>query len=300
MMLSPMAMSDRQILVLGGRGQVGMALTSQLQNASNGAIDVLSPGSSECDITDASQLAAVIKSCRPDTIVNCAAYTAVDLAETEREEAFAVNETGVRHLVDACADSTRLIHLSTDFVFDGTGHKPYTTEDRTAPLSCYGASKLAGERVLQEQMPDQSMIIRSSWVYGVYGNNFVKTMLRLMSTLEEISVVEDQIGAPTSATSLAVVISRIVSEGLFTPGLYHWCDSGDISWYGFALEIQKQALELGLLDRKIPVYAIPSEAYPQAAKRPAYSVLDSTRLQAILGMEPRKWQSQLHQILSHL
>ena len=180
------------VLVLGGAGQLGTELTRQLSGHSN----VFSAGSSECDLTDASQVKSFVAKSNADLVINCAAYTEVDKAEEEAEKAFNVNENGLNNLVAACPAPIQVIHVSTGFVFDGEKQTPYTPDDATSPLGVYGKSKLAGERILQEQMPSRSMIIITSWLYGKDGNNFVKTMLRLMSELDELSIVQDQIGVP--------------------------------------------------------------------------------------------------------
>ena len=238
---------------------------------------------------------------KPRFIINAAAYTAVDKAEEEPGLAHLINEASVRRMAAyAHANNARLIHLSTDFVFDGTNQSPYLPGDPTAPLAEYGASKLAGELAALQEAPEATMIIRTAWVYSEHGNNFVKTMLRLMSEKPALGVVDDQRGSPTYAGNLANMIWQIHEHDLFTPGIYHWTDEGNITWCDFARAIQEEALASGLLKKAIPINPITTDDYPTPAARPAYSVLNNTKLARLLGIEPTPWRQNLKLMLSRL
>jgi dTDP-4-dehydrorhamnose reductase len=224
---------------------------------------------------------------RPACCINCAAYTAVDKAEMEMEQAFLVNGEAVGTLAAACKSSgARLIHLSTDYVFDGRSATPLKEHDATDPVNVYGASKLLGERLAMKNNPG-TVIIRTSWVYSEFGNNFVKTMIRLMREKESINVIDDQIGSPTYAADLASVILRIACGGVFVPGLYHYSNEGQISWYDFALAIRD------LTGSGCRVNAIPGSQYPTPAKRPAYSLLDKSLIKKTYGIEIPGWKESL-------
>ena len=230
----------------------------------------------------------------PQFLINCAAYTAVDKAESEKDLAFQVNGEAVGVLAAVCKEyGTKFIHISTDYVFDGNGTEPYTTESATNPQSVYGASKLQGEKEAMQYNPD-SMIIRTSWVYSEFGKNFVKTMLKLMSEKEELNVVSDQIGSPTYAADLAAVIMQVIASGKWIPGMYHFSNAGVISWYDFALAIKELS---GKTCRVIP---IPGSQYPTPAKRPAYSVMDTSRLFNSFGLTPKNWKDSLQVCLKKL
>lgn len=237
---------------------------------------------------------------KPSFCVNCAAYTAVDRAESERELAFQVNGEAVGVLAAVCKErNCRLIHISTDYVFDGSGTRPYTETDAVNPQSVYGASKLEGERLALKLNPE-TVILRTSWVYSEYGKNFVKTMLKLMAEMPAISVVNDQIGSPTYAGDLAEAILRIIqnwdrylAQGSVS-GIYHFSNHGVISWWEFACEIASQS---GL---RIPVHPITTEQYPTPARRPAYSVLDKSKFANRFSLPVRDWKSALTDCLSRI
>jgi len=230
--------------------------------------------------------------------VNCAAYTKVDLAEKEREEAFAINEGGARNLAMAGrAVGAVLVHISTDFVFDGIKTTPYREDDRTNPLGVYGKSKLAGEEAIRE-ICQEYIIIRTSWLYGTHGRNFVKTILRLAGEREVLSVVDDQMGSPTWTVDLARVITRMAEsiKGALAPplfGLYHYSDEGVISWYDFATAILEEAHSLGIQLKCGSVEPIPTAAYPTPAARPAYSALDTAKIKKTLALEIPHWRISL-------
>lgn len=274
-------------LVIGANGQVGRAL---LATAPAGA-EVIAADRAALDITDDASVRAFVTRTRPDVIFNAAAYTAVDRAEHEEDQARAINATAVASLRDAAAAvGARLVHLSTDFVFDGTAAEPYPANAKLAPMSAYGRSKRAGEHAAG---PD-ALIVRTAWVYGE-GANFVATMLKLMRSRDEIRVVDDQVGTPTWATSLAEALWRLALDG--AAGVHHFTDSGEASWYDFAVAIQEEALAAGLLDRAIPVIPISTADYPTAAVRPAYSVLDKRETFALLGSSAPHWRVNLRQML---
>lgn len=224
---------------------------------------------------------------RPAFLINCAAYTAVDRAESEKERAFQINGEATGVLAAVCSENQcGLVHISTDYVFDGKAKEPYTEDADTNPQSVYGASKLEGEKQAVEYNPE-SIIIRTSWVYSEYGKNFVKTMLRLMSEKEEISVVNDQYGSPTYAADLAEAILQIISSGKWQPGIYHYSNRGIISWYDFAEAIRE------LSGSKCNINPIPTSQFPTPAKRPAWSVLDTSRIQAVYGITIKDWKDSL-------
>ena len=222
-----------------------------------------------------------------DYCINCAAYTAVDKAETDVEKAFEINAKGAKNLALVCDEQGAiLIHVSTDFVFDGDKTEPYIETDIPKPISVYGASKLKGEVEIQKTLK-KHFIIRTSWLYSEHGTNFMKTMLRLAETRDEISVVSDQIGTPTYAGDLADVILKIISSKNTNFGLYHYSNEGQTSWYGFAKAIFEGS------NLKIKTTPIKTEAYPTPAKRPVYSVMDKTRITNIMGIETRNWSESL-------
>lgn len=287
-----------KVVVFGAAGQVGNALA----DVEPDHVDVAYVTRSSCDITDAEAVSEFINSLNPDYIINCAAYTAVDKAEEETELCYQVNRDAVQTIANCCKNgsSRRLIHISTDFVFDGKKSTPYMPDDLPNPLSVYGTSKLAGEQAIGSTIPDQTMIIRTAWVYYMNGGNFVNTMLRLMSDRDELSVVGDQRGAPTFARSLAEVIWRVIAEEKFTSGVYHWTDAGEISWYDFAVAIQEQGLGKGLLSKPILINPITTAEYPTAATRPAYSVLDCTSLELLANQKRTSWRDALGVMLKEL
>ena len=258
------------------------------------------------DITHANAVHELVQHLQPDVMINASAYTAVDQAETDREQAFAINAKGVKHIAEAAkAVGARLLHVSTDFVFGNTsavtlnGIAPLLPQAPTNPVSVYGESKLAGEQYIQTILPTNSIIVRTAWVYSVHGNNFVKTMLRLMASKPSLGVIADQIGTPTWAKGLALWLWAMVAKPNIR-GIYHWSDAGVASWYDFAIAIQQLALQKGLLDQAIPIKALTTADYPTPAKRPSFSVLDKTYAQQVSGLEPTHWQVQLNAMLDDL
>ena len=287
-----------KVVVLGG----GM-LAKELSKSSSEDIDLVQLTRDSLDITRAEKVSKTILELKPDVVVNAAAYTQVDRAEDEPDKAYAVNRDAVGYIARACAMlHCRFIHVSTDFVFDGVSSVPYKPEDKKSPLGVYGRSKSEGEDVLREEMEADWVIIRTSWVYSVYANNFVKTMLRLMKERDELLVVDDQIGSPTWAQGLARFIWQVVR--LRFSGILHWSDSGGITWFDFANAIQKNALALGLLDRAISIKPVSTEEFGAKAPRPAYSVLNCTNEHlndgsghADTSPKPQSWDLQLKSML---
>jgi len=234
------------------------------------------------------------KGYHPQYLINCAAYTAVDRAETEKDLAFQVNGEAVGVLAAVCKEyGTRFLHISTDYVFDGTATTPYKEDAPTNPQSVYGASKLEGEKEALHFNPD-SIIIRTSWVYSEFGRNFVKTMMKLMGEKDQLYVVNDQIGSPTYAADLADVIMQIISSGKWSPGIYHFSNEGVISWFDFATAIRD------LTESTCKVTAIPTTSYPTPAKRPVYSVLDKSKIDGTFGITPKDWKDSLRGCLDRL
>lgn len=253
------------------------------------------------DVTDSSALKALLDRQRPELILNASAYTAVDRAESERERAFAVNESGPRHLAQWCAErDAALIHVSTDYVFDG--HKPgsYVEQDATAPLGVYGASKLAGEEVIRHVLP-RHVILRTSWVFSAHGQNFVKTMLRLARERDELRVVADQQGRPTAAADLADAVLRVAEHAQATAakwGTFHFAGEGSTSWHGFTEAIVAE--QAAFTKREPRVIAIGTADYPTPAKRPANSVLDTTEFTRAFTLTPRSWREGLSEVVREL
>jgi dTDP-4-dehydrorhamnose reductase len=279
-----------KILLLGRNGQVGWELERTL--ASLGEIAAL--GRAELDLADVPRLVATVRAQQPAVIVNAAAYTAVDKAESDRDAAFAVNATAPRVLAEeAKRIGALLLHYSTDYVFDGTKAAPYVEADATHPLNVYGASKLAGEEAIRKS-GCRHLILRTSWVYGPRGANFMLTMLRLAKERPELRVVDDQLGAPTSGKSIAEATAAVLARALESPqlgGLYHLAAAGETTWCGLAREILAQA---GL---RTPLVPIPTEQYPTPARRPRNSRLDCTRLREVFGVTLTPWREGLNEAM---
>jgi dTDP-4-dehydrorhamnose reductase len=275
-------------LVTGGNGQLAQSLKDVVNHQDE--LDVDFQDLPDLDITNKQQLESYFSNNELDYCINCAAYTAVDLAEEQSDLAYAVNAEGPKYLAEVCQKhQVTLIHISTDFVFDGQKRIPYLETDAPNPLSVYGASKLQGERSIQETT-EAYFIVRTSWLYSEYGKNFIKTMLSLSETLNEISVVSDQIGSPTYAGDLAEVLTQIVLSSSTNYGVYHYSNSGTISWYDFAVEIFKQ------FGKTIEVKPIKTKDYPTAAKRPKYSVLETTKIENNFDCLRKKWYINLNHI----
>jgi dTDP-4-dehydrorhamnose reductase len=280
-------------LITGASGQLGR----ELQAAVPKSWRVCACDSSALDVTRPEVVEEVVLRVRPDLIVNCGAYTAVDAAEREAERAEAVNSVGAAHVAEAARRAgSRLIHLSTDYVFDGAQSRPYTPADRPSPLGVYGRTKLAGEREVTRISGGAALLIRTSWLYSVHGRNFVLTMLRLMRERESVGVVADQVGSPTWARGLAAAIWA-AADAPAVQGVHHWSDAGVASWYELAVALQEEALALGLLPRAVPIRPLRTAEYPTGARRPAYSVLERSPALAALGAPVRHWRDQLRAML---
>lgn len=271
-------------LITGCKGQLGTELSKLLPDAICADVDVL-------DITDENAVQDFVKNNNIDVIINCAAYTAVDKAESDVELATKINIDGPRNLAKTGA---KIIHISTDYVFDGTNHTPYKTDDKTNPVSVYGKTKRAGELAVLENA-NIAVIIRTAWLYSANGNNFVKTMRRLGGEKSELNVVADQIGTPTFAADLADAIVKIIPQmTVENSGIYHFTNEGVCSWYDFATEIMK----LSNLD--CIVNPIKTEQYPTPAARPFYSVLDKDKIKSVFGINIKHWKDSLIKCINQL
>jgi dTDP-4-dehydrorhamnose reductase len=280
-------MPNLKILITGANGQLG----NEFRTLAAGfpAYEFIFLSREELSIADAGNVREVLLKHRPNCLVNCAAYTAVDKAETEKELAMAINAEGPGVLAEVCAElHAKFIHISTDYVFDGSSAQPYREDAPTGPINTYGITKLRGEQLVLEKNPE-AIIIRTSWVYSQFGNNFVKTMMRLMKERESINVVSDQVGSPTYAADLAAAIMHIIESGDASnaKGIFHYSNEGQISWHEFAQAIKE------LTGSNCTVNPIPSSAYPTPAKRPQYSLLDKSRIRAEFGLEIPGWRESL-------
>lgn len=273
-------MADK-ILITGAKGQLGTELSKLLS-------DAILTDVTELDITDFAAVQKFIADHKIGTIINCAAYTAVDKAEEDVALAEKINVSGPENLAKT---GCKIVHISTDYVFDGKGYKPYTPEDETNPISVYGKTKRAGELAVL-QNAKEAVIIRTAWLYSPYGNNFVKTMRRLGAEKESLNVVADQVGTPTYAADLAEAIVHILPQiSEKTKGIYHFTNEGVCSWYDFATEIMAQS------HLTCQVNPIPSSAYPTKAKRPFYSVLDKTKTKTTFNLQIPNWKESLRKCL---
>ena len=251
----------------------------------------------ECDITDIAALRAFAAGKNIRWIVNCSAYTAVDKAEDEEDIAFRINATGAGNIASVASEvGAKMIHISTDYVFSGKGTSPVKESDPTAPVSAYGRTKLEGEKLVARNCP-RHIIIRTAWLYGVHGNNFVHTMLRLLAEKESLTVVNDQRGTPTWAYDLSAAMEHIISTDASAYGMYHFSNAGEITWFDFACAIRDLALEKGLLAKNTPVSPVTSDKYPTKAIRPSYSVLDKTKIHNVLGVAVPEWKESLEKFL---
>jgi len=286
-------MAKPAIIVTGANGQLGREL--QVLAATQPAYDFVFADRSQLAIEEEQQVNAFFATHQPVWCINCAAYTAVDKAESDKDTAFRVNGDAPGFLAAACRrHNARLIHISTDYVFAGNSAIPLKETDPTGPINVYGASKLAGEQKAMENNPEATAIIRTAWVYSEFGNNFVKTMIRLMKERPAISVVDDQLGSPTYAADLAAAILRIINYPRFTPGIYHYSNEGRISWFQFAVAIRER------IGSTCTVNPIPSSQFPTPAKRPHYSLLDKTLIRSTYQLNIPSWETGLDACLAHL
>lgn len=286
-------MSDKiNILVTGANGQVGQVFQELAKTHTQ--YHFIFAGREELPIEDEEKLHSFFKANKIAYCINAAAYTAVDLAETEKEKALQMNATAVKNIAALCFQyHIKFIHFSTDYVFNGSGTTPYKTDDATDPVNYYGYTKWLGEQEARKVNPD-SIIIRTSWLYSAYGKNFVKTMLHLMNSRENISVVNDQFGSPTYAVDLAEAVLEILKSENWKPGIYHYCNKGIINWFQFANAIKENE------NLNCNVTGISTEAYPTAAKRPAYSALATEKIQTAYQLTIPDWEESLKACLTIL
>jgi dTDP-4-dehydrorhamnose reductase len=280
------------ILVTGANGQLGTCIKAIANNYPS--CNIVFEDSSSLDITNRNQVLQYMSNSQFDYIINCAAYTAVDLAEDNKEKAFEINAKAVESLTIACKRfSCTLLHVSTDFVFDGKKNAPYLEGDSTHPLNYYGASKLNGEQIIQQAL-SKYVIIRTSWLFSEFGNNFVKTMVRLGQEKKDLSIVADQYGSPTYAIDLAHIMFKFIASSSKSYGLYHFSNHGATTWYNFAAEIFK------LQNQDIRLHKTTSKQFASRAIRPKYSVLETKKVKETLNIDIRNWQSALKEMLSRL
>ena len=283
----------KKILIIGGNGQLGNCL-NKLSSEYTLDYEFHFTDYDTLDITNQKQINEYFSEYEPHYCINVSAYTAVDLAEQEKEKAFAINAEGVKHLAEACAEKgIDLIHISTDYVFDGDTNIPYSEDNFTNPLSVYGASKLEGENLALENNP-KTIIIRTSWLYSEFGKNFVKTMLNLFGSKDELNVVADQFGQPTNANDLAEVIMKIISTEEKEYGVFHFSNYPETTWFDFAKKIAE------LSKSKIKINPISTEQYPTPAKRPMRSTMCLDKIENSYNIEPKYWENSLEECMKIL
>ena len=284
-----------KILITGANGQLGKSLQSRLTAHQLEAHDLPT-----LDLTDPAAITDKLASFQPDWVINAAAYTAVDKAESDIDAANQINHVAVASLAKACArQNAKLVQVSTDFIFDGQSSTPYATGAKPNPLSVYGKTKLNGEKAALQYLPNDCYIVRTAWLYSEFGNNFVKTMLKLMHERPQLKIICDQTGSPTSAHSLAGMIANIL-ETTPAPGIYHCTDAGTASWYDFAVAIMEEGLAAGLLAKPVDILPIPTSDYPTPATRPAYSVLDKSASWNAALLLPVHWRTPLQAVIHTL
>lgn len=284
-------------LITGAAGQVGAEL---VRLAPDSAI-VRAVDHHALDVTDVDAVRSVVDAFRPTVILNAAAYTAVDKAESERDLALRVNGAGPRRLAEVSdiLGDCRVIQLSTDYVFDGQSPRAYAPGDEPRPVNVYGATKLEGERAVLQTLGSRGLVVRTAWVYSAQEHNFLRTMLHRMRECATLRVVADQVGTPTSARSVAEAVWAFAQRPDLS-GTYHWTDAGVASWYDFAVAIAEEGAAAGLVPPNIEVHPIGTEEYPTPARRPSCSLLDTRQTVAELGLSPRHWRERLRQVLSEL
>lgn len=289
------------IWLIGNKGMLGSELEKQLIKNNMSVIGT----DRDVDITNLQALEDFAKGKNISWIINCAAYTAVDKAEDEPELAKLLNVTGPENIARTAKKiGAKLVHISTDYVFDGKGTKPYPVDTERNPQSVYGKTKADGEKAIEAVLPDAHYIIRTAWLYGYNGPNFVYTMIKLMNAKESLNVVNDQKGCPTNAQDLASAIITLVKKENSVPlsvpaGLYHYCSEGQITWYEFAKAIQQKASEKGLITNSCTVHPCTSAEFKSKAVRPQYSVMDLTKTKQVLGISIPSWEKSLDDFLSH-
>lgn len=284
------------VLITGAGGQIGRALAA----AAPPGVRISAPARADLDITRSDSVQRLVRAEAPDLILNAAGYTAVDRAEAEPDQAAAVNEGGARHLAEAAAAvGARMLHYSTDYVFDGAERRPYTPGDSPSPINVYGSTKLAGERAVLAVLGNRAVVVRTAWVYAVHGHNFLRTMLRLLNERDKVKVVADQIGTPTSAASAAWAAWAIAARDDIH-GVLHWTDDGTASWFDFAAAINDEAVAAGILKRPVEIVPVTSVDYPTPARRPPFSVLDCSGARAALGQIPDHWRVALRRTVAEV
>ncbi|ELU9849708.1 dTDP-4-dehydrorhamnose reductase [Vibrio cholerae] len=290
-----------RVLVTGRRGQVGRCLVQQLSTMKE--VEFLAVDRDQLDITYPAQVDAVVNEFKPNIIINAAAHTAVDRAEQEIELSYAINRDGPHYLAQAAQKvGAAILHISTDYVFSGDKPNPYLETDPTAPQGVYGESKLAGEIAVAQACP-RHIILRTAWVFGEHGNNFVKTMLRLAQTRDALGVVADQYGGPTYAGDIAnalLMMAKAIVEGKSTAfGVYHFSGLPHVNWHEFACTIFDKARDQGVLNKSLQVNAITTQEYPTPAKRPANSRLDTQKIHQHFGVVASDWQTALNHLIDY-
>ena len=281
-----------KILVIGAGGQLGQCLKTVTER--RGISDVVFPVEKEANILDAEGLNTMLQNEKPDFVINCAAYTAVDKAEDEIELSKAINETGAGYLAAACkANNATLVHVSTDFVFEGNKVKLLKEDDVAEPVNVYGVTKLDGEKAVVSNL-DEHFIIRTSWLYSEYANNFVKTMLKLGAERDELNIIADQVGTPTYGIDLANAIFDIIASGSTSYGIYHYSNEGVTSWFDFAKAI------FDISATQVKVNPIPGSKYPAKAKRPPFSVMDKTKIKETFQLNIPYWRNSLVECIDRL
>ena len=282
----------KKILVTGANGQLGSEI--KMLAATYPHFDFIFTDIDDFPLDQSEVIHTNFNRIQPDIVINCAAYTAVDKAEQDTVVADAINHLAIATLADLCTKSgAKLVHISTDYVFDGTSPVAYKEDDQPNPKSVYGVTKLAGETACLKNCPE-SIIIRTAWVYSEFGNNFVKTMLRLMTERDSLNVVNDQVGSPTYAADLAQVILTILDSSKWESGIYHYSNAGEISWFDFAQDIK------AIANKTCDIKGIPASNYPTPAERPAYSLLDKSKIKAVYGIEAVDYKVSLRIMMERL
>ncbi len=285
-----------RVLITGGEGQLAQALAQAVPEAWQLQV----PGRRDLDVTLPTSVRTALDAFQPDLVINAAAFTAVDQAEAQPDRAFAVNTDGARNVAECCAEqSARMIQVSTDFVFDGRKSHPYTPQDTPHPLGVYGSSKREAERLVLETLGEQATVVRTAWLYGAGGENFVTGMLKRMQAGQALQVVADQVGTPTWTRTLADALWQMARKPDMA-GIYHYTDAGVASWYDFAMAIQEEALAAGHLQASVSITPVASEEYKAAARRPYYSVLDKRGTWDRLKLQPVHWRLSLRGMLREL
>jgi dTDP-4-dehydrorhamnose reductase len=284
-----------RVLVTGATGQLGSEVANGFRHSGH---EVIAPARQELDLSYPEQLAATVRTLQADWVINCAAYTQVDKAESDVQRAFIVNRDSPEQLARAVADyGGRMLQVSTDFIFDGAQRRPYLETDPPNPLGVYGRSKLEGEQVVQRVLPD-AVVLRTAWVYGVHGHNFVKTMLRIATAGKPLRVVSDQVGTPTWTTDIAATIAALVARK--AGGTFNFTSAGETSWHGFASAILDEGAQAGFDVKTETVVPIPTSDYPTPATRPAYSVLNTEKIRPLLPGPIPGWRDSLKKMLQEL